>query len=161
MEWNHDESRHSATTDVEWTSYSEAVDEYLATALPCLAEAYSHEDCPVIVFELWASSGRLMVYDSPVGICLRERKERVCTQLISRALMAYQAAIWQLPKNTQRQAQTLLERKVWDATRTSLTAGKGNTALAHFRSYPFPVALPKDEYERAFELLTGEWVQVP
>ncbi|MBD1910932.1 MULTISPECIES: hypothetical protein [unclassified Leptolyngbya] len=161
MEWNHDESRHSATTDVGWDRYSEAVDEYLATALPCLAQAYSYEDCPVIVFELWASSGRLIVYDSPVGICLRERKERVCTQLISRALMACQAAIWQLPENARQQAQTRLEQSVWEATRTSLTAGKGNTALAYFRSYPFPIALPKDEYDRAFELLSGEWVDVP
>lgn len=161
MEWNHDESRYSATTDVGWNRYSEAVDEYLATALPYLAQAYSQDDCPVIVFELWASSGRLMVYDSPVGICLRERRERVCTQLVSRALMAYQTAIWRLPKENQPQAQTLLEQTVWDATRTSLTTGKGNIALTYFRSYPFPIALLKDGYERAFDLLSGEWVGVP
>lgn len=162
MEWNHSEFGYSATTDLPWDAYPKAVDDYLAIALPRLAQAYAQDDCPVIVFELWASSGRLIVYDSPVGICLRDRNERVYTQLTSQALMNYQVGIWNLREESeQEQAQYVMEQTVWTATRDSLTEGQGRIALAYFRSQPLPIAMPRDEYGSAFELLTGTWVDVP
>jgi len=162
MEWNHGEFGYSATTDAPWDAYPQAVDAYLAIALPRLAAAYTQDDCPVIVFELWASSGRLIVYDSPVGICLRDRNERVYTQLSSSALMEQQVFLWNLSDETQQnQAQQLLEETVWTTIRISLIEGQGHAALAQFRSQPLPIAVSRDEYDSAFELLSGKWVDVP
>jgi len=162
MEWNHGGFGYSATTDVRWDEYPDAIDAYLAIALPQLARAYLQDDCPVIVFELWASSGRLIIYDSPVGICLRERRERVYMQLTSLALMEQQTMIWKLPEGAyQEQAQASLEQAVWTATRSSLITGQGCLALTHFRSQPLPIAMPRDDYERAFDLLSGKWMAIP
>ena len=118
------------------------------------SEAYPDEICPAIVFELWLDSGRLIMYDSPVGNRLRERSERRYSQLTSISLMD--------EVMTEGAEVELLVKSVWGALSKEIS-GKSITALLEesFIKKPKFYAMPYDEFESAFDVESGKKFSVP
>ena len=143
-----------AETDKPFNQYQNYLGQFLEGGLQFLSEAYPDEICPAIVFELWVDSGRLIMYDSPVGNRLRERSERRYSQLTSISLMD--------EVMTEGAEVELLVKSVWGALSKEIS-GKSITALLKesFIKKPKFYAMPYDEFESAFDVESGKKFSVP
>jgi hypothetical protein len=150
-----------ASTKVEWSEYPDAVAHYLRSAFRAFIKTYGDESPPAIVFELWADSGRLIVYDSPVGERLRDRQERFYTQLYSTALQQRSDdGTIPLEQHDPGDPSTEIIRDVWDAARQGVAAVLTEPEFSRLASVRM-IAMPWSNYDEVIDLMTRTPIAVP